>query len=131
MSSTYYVLCLSHDPATRTQSEFTNHGEAAQAIKDGIEGHARCDLLIERVSGAPVEYACPPRDDRKVGPHCHHRDVRWIDTEWLRLLGRAQQSTDPRLQEVLVQERFYCWPVDRVHRLRVALDIGDEARERP
>lgn len=130
MSSTYYALCLSHDPAT-TAREYGSPEEAAGAIKAGIEAHTGCDLLIERVSGGPVEYGCPPRDTRAAGPHCYHRDVRWVDTEWLRLLGRAHESADPRMQDAVRQGQFYCWTHDRLHRLRHSLGNATELEERP
>ena len=130
MSSNYYILCLSHDPAT-TAREYGSPEEAAGAIKAGIEGHPGCDLLIERVSGGPSEYGCPPRDTRPAGPHCYHRDVEWVDTEWLRLLGRAHESTDPRMQDAVKRGRFFCWTRDRLHRLRHSLGNAPELEERP
>jgi hypothetical protein len=129
VSSTYYVLCLSHDPAT-TAREYSSPEAAAGVIKAGIEGHTGCDMLIERVSGGPVEYGCPPHPTRAAGPRCYHRDVEWVDTEWLRLLGRAHESTDPRIQEAVKQGRFYCWTGDRLHRLRHHNGNAEELGER-
>jgi hypothetical protein len=128
MSSSYYVLCLSHDPAT-TARECSSPEAAADAIKAGIEAHRDCDLLIERVSGAPVEYGCPPSITRAAGQRCYHRDVAWVDTEWLRLLGRAHESTDPRIQEAVAQGRFHCWTRDRVHRLRHQIGTAEEEQQ--
>jgi len=130
VSSTYYVLCLSHDPAT-TAREYSTPEQAAAAIKAGIEGHPHCDLLIERVSGGPVEYGCPPHDTRSVGPRCYHRGVAWVGVEWLRLLGRAHESTDPRVLEAVQVGRFYCWTRDRLHRLRHALGNAEELEAQP
>lgn len=131
MSSTYYILCLSHDPATRTSYEFHTRERATDVAKAGIEGHAVCDLLIEEVSGGPIEIGCSPADTRSSGPRCYHRDVEWTDVEWLRLLSRAYNSTDPNVVDAARQGRFHCWPQDRLHRLRGSLGIDDEARERP
>lgn len=130
MSSSYYVLCLSHDPAI-TVRESASPESAAEAIKAGVEGHSDCDLLIERVSGGPVEYGCPPQGTRPAGPRCYHRDVEWVDTEWLRLLGRAHESTDACIQDAVKQGRFYCWTRDRLHRLRHEIGNGPELEEQP
>lgn len=126
MSSNYYILCLSHDPAT-TVRELSSPASAATAVKDGVEEHAGCDLLIERVSGGPVEFGCPPHNSRPAGPRCYHSDVEWVDTEWLRLLGRAHQCDDPRLVEAVEMGRFYCWTRERLHRLRHHLGNTEEA----
>ncbi|MFF2852699.1 hypothetical protein ACFVT5_41360 [Streptomyces sp. NPDC058001] len=122
MSSTYYVLCLSHDPAT-TAGEYRTPEKAADAIKAGIEGHPACDLLVEHVSGGPVEIGCPP--------HYYHRDVEWVDVEWLRLLARAYGSTDPGVLDAVRKGRFTCWSRDRLHRLRYPLGTDEELEERP
>ncbi|RAJ53807.1 hypothetical protein K388_05594 [Streptomyces sp. KhCrAH-43] len=50
MSSTYYVLCLSHDPAILS-TEHRTPGDAAETIKTGSDLHPGCDLVIEEVSG--------------------------------------------------------------------------------
>lgn len=129
MSSSYYLLCLSHDPAT-TVRDCGSQEEAERAVKAGIEEHPGCDLLIERVSGAPVEYGCPPHGTRQAGPHCFHRDVVWVDVEWLRLLGRAYEAADPGVQDAVRQGRFTCWTRDRLHRLRYPLGNAEALEER-
>lgn len=125
MSSSYYILCVSHDPATSV-CESSTPESAVQQIGDGIEGHYECDLMIERVSGGPVEIGCPPSAGRQAPPRCCHRDAKWIDVEWLRLLSRAYNSTDPRMLDAIKRGRFTCWTPDRLHRLRYAL--GEEQR---
>lgn len=120
MSSSYYILCLSHDPAI-TARDCSSPEAAQQAIEAGIEGHLGCDLLIERVSGAPVEYGCPPQ--LQSGKACFHSVVLWVDADWLRLLAHARKSTDPRTQEAARRVRASCWTPDRVHRLRQSLGI--------
>ena len=51
MSSSYAVLCLSHDPAViAADSEWNRPEQAEQAIRDGIASHEHCDLLIGRYS---------------------------------------------------------------------------------
>ena len=120
MSSTYYVLCMSHDPAT-VAAEASTPDSAMTQIRDGISGHGDCDLLIERVSGGPVEIGCPPATARGAGPQCSHRDTEWVDVEWLRLLGRAYTSTDHHLLDAIATGWFACWTQDRLHRLRQSL----------
>ncbi|MEU0098277.1 hypothetical protein [Streptomyces sp. NPDC006267] len=130
MSSTYYVLCVSHDPAILS-AEHRTGGDAAETIKSGSDLHPGCDLVIERVSGGPVEIGCPPASSRSAGPRCYHRDVEWVEVEWLRLLSRGYTSTDPKVAEAVRRGRFTCWPQERLHRLRGSLGIEDEVRERP
>jgi hypothetical protein len=129
MSSTYYVLCLPHDPAIVSTEHQTR--DAAETIRTGGALHPGCDLVIERVSGGPVEIGCPPAGSRGSGPRCYHRDVEWTDVEWLRLLLRAYNSADPKVADAVRRGRFACWPKERVHRLRESLGIEDEARGRP
>ena len=51
MSSTYYVLCLSHDPAiTVNDSGYSSPEAAEEAIRDRASGHEACDLMIGRYS---------------------------------------------------------------------------------
>ncbi|MGW9299571.1 hypothetical protein ACWHA3_01935 [Streptomyces cyaneofuscatus] len=121
---------MSHDPAILS-TEHTTPGDAAETIKTGSALHPGCDLVIEEVSGGPVEIGCPPADSRGAGPRCYHRDVRWVEVEWLRVLSLAYTSTDPKVVEAVRRGRFTCWPQERLHRLRGSLGIEDEARERP
>ncbi|MFE3678709.1 hypothetical protein [Streptomyces griseus] len=130
MSSNFYVLCVSHDPAILSTEHHTP-GDAADTVKAGSALHPGCDLVIEEVSGGPVEIGCPPASSRDAGPRCHHRDVEWVEVEWLRLLSRAYTSTDPKVADAVRQGRFTCWPQERLHRLRGSLGIEDEAREHP
>lgn len=130
MSSTFYVLCVSHDPAILS-TEHRTPGDAAEAIKTGRELHPGCDLVIEEVSGGPVEIGCPPADTRSSRPRCYHRDVEWTDVGWLRLLLRAYNSADPDVADAVRRGRFTCWPQERLHRLRGSLGIDEDVRERP
>lgn len=129
MSSSYLILCLSHDPAT-TAYESSSPEAAAEAIRAGIAGHPDCDLLIERVSGGPVEYGCPPppATTRPAGQVCHHKATEWVHIDWLRLLSRSQTSADPNVQEAVRQGRFPCWTRDRLHRLRYPLGVAGGPR---
>jgi hypothetical protein len=132
VSSTYYVLCLSHDPAIAASSEHGTPENAEAAIRDGIEGHADCDLMIARSSGAVVEIGCPSSTDKppKTG-RCYHRNTEWTDTEWARLLAAAYQSTDPAVQAAAKTGRFTCLPWERLRRLRLEVGFTALAEETP
>ncbi|MFI0156179.1 hypothetical protein [Streptomyces lydicus] len=124
MSSTYYILCLSHDPATVVSEHHSPESAEAQ-VGHGIQGHHDCDLMVERVSGGPVEIGCPPAKTGPTSP-CSHRDTAWMDVEWLRLLGCAYNSADPRLLDAVRRGRFTCWTSERLHRLRHSLGEGQQ-----
>lgn len=110
MSSTYRLICLSHDPClvlgTEWQSANDGHNASEGALmsregSDEIETHADCDAVIGRWSGGLIQVGYMP-----------YTDVRWIDAEWLRALA-------------LVAESVTAWPrgwsADRVRRLRGVL----------
>lgn len=125
MSSSFYVLCLSHDPAM-VAAECRSATDAEERIAAGIDEHPHCDLLISRVSGAPVEFGCPPVTGRDGQHHCmyHPHSAQWADAAWLRVLTIAYGKVDPDL--ILRRDgRLACWPPDRVHRLRDQLGITD------
>ena len=122
MSSTYYILCLSHDPAVLA-GEYGTPDLAVDAIKAGDHLHPGCDLMIERVSGGPVEIGCPPSETRDVGPRCYHRGTEWTDVDWLRLLAASYQTQDPAVQAAVSKLRQHCWPWERLRRLRDELGI--------
>lgn len=124
MSSTYQVLCLSHDPAS-TCSEHRTAEDALNAIRGGYEGHPHCDLLISRVSGAPVEFGCPPSVDLRAGQHAcwGHRDVEWVDADWLRVLTHVREDSDEAVRSLLNRPMLRCWSQERLLRLRYELGI--------
>ena len=122
MSSTYYILCLSHDPAT-TEGECYRFEEAEQRVAAGFETHPNCDLAISRHSGAVVEVACLTSKHRKVDLRCYHGAAIWADADWLRLLAAAHQSTDPAVQAAVTKAGHRCWPPERIQRLRLELDL--------
>lgn len=131
MSSTYHVLCLSHDPAlTATGASYNQAAEAEAAIRDDDLQHPHCDLLIARFSGGLVQLGCPPTGSQ---PRTHqhwcrpHKATEWVDVPWLRVLAAA------RIARVLPDEitrshRFSCWPDVRLQRLRheIGLDLPVE-----
>lgn len=129
MSSTYYILCLSHDPAITVNDPGYNRPEQAEeAIRNRPIEHEHCDLMIQRVSGAPVEYGCPRSADqpdhlRPKVLRCYHGGTAWVRSEWLLLLAAAYQSDDPAIREAIRQGRHSCLPWERLRRLRVELDV--------
>lgn len=119
MSSTYRVLCLSHDPAITTETDYRTPGDAEHAIATGIDGHTGCDLLIGRYSYPLIEAGCPPANH----PRCSHNRTQWDDSSLLRLLATAYASTDETVRKTTEDSHFQCWPRDRLWRLREELDI--------
>lgn len=126
MSSSYHVLCLSHDPAIVAVSECRGVEGAERLIAAGIEGHEYCDLVIMRVSGGPIEFGCPPVTDRVGQRSCgyHRHSTEWADVAWLRVLHIAYGTDPDRVQECGAILR--CWPSERVHRLRYHLGIVEQ-----
>lgn len=124
MSSTYYTLCLSHDPAIRIDREHRSAGEALDAIAAGIEEHPDCDLLVGRYSAALVEVACPPTRDQRNVPRClAHGGPVWASAELLRLLATACNTGDGAVRAATAVNAFRHWTPQRIHRLRTQLDI--------
>lgn len=130
MSSTYSVLCLSHDPAITVHDPGYNRPEQAEAaIRDGVNGHEHCDLMIGRYSYPLVELGCPASRDQPVKLRCTHGGTSWTDSEWLRLLAAAYQSTDPAMGEAIKAGYHGCLPWERLRRLRV--ELGITVKEEP
>lgn len=131
MSSTYRVLCLSHQPALCLDEPTYSRPEAAEtALRNGIEGHAHCDLVIGRYSAALVEIGCPSSRDqgiRQTG--CRHSSTEWTDWEWLWLLAAAYQSTDEDVRDAVRRGRHHCYPWKRLARL--SAEFGFAVKEQP
>lgn len=125
MSSTYRVLCLSHDPATiAADGDWNRAHMAEEAITAGIEGHEQCDLLIGRYSYPLVEVGCPASKDRRGKQPCIHGSTHWVDVVWLRLLAVAlREPTSTDLRHAADEAARNCWTPERVRRLGPELDV--------
>lgn len=120
VSSDYYVLCLSHDPALVIDRDYGNPDAALRAAADPakFDGHNTCDLLVGRYSAPLIEAACPG------GPHCTshgpHADT-WTDAGWLRLLHAAYTADS----DISAHRLPRCWTKQRVLRLGTELGITE------
>lgn len=113
MSSSYYVLCMSHEPATVVTDHHNNRREADAAISVGFETHPNCDFLIMRVSGAPVEFTCTGETEA-----CKHDNAEDVDADWLRILAYFNPTEDVEyLEKVRKSHRLKHWTPKRVERL--------------
>ncbi|MEU9640937.1 hypothetical protein [Streptomyces sp. NPDC048188] len=117
MSSTYRILCLSHDPAL-VEGEYASSTEAEAAVATGVEGHRRCDLLIGRYSYPLVEVGCPASKYQAADLLCCHGEAMWVDAEWLLLLAAAHQSSDEGVTAAVGRFGRHCWQWERLRRLR-------------
>lgn len=129
MSSTYRILCLSHDPATTTGDDYRTPEAAERDIAKGIDDHPNCDLMIGRYSYPLVELGCPPSRDQRVKLRCTHGNTEWTDKEWLHLLAAAYQSEDPAVRQAVKDGYHHCLPWDRLQRLRA--ELGITVKEQP
>jgi hypothetical protein len=123
VSSTYRVLCLSHDPAIiAADGDWRRPDAAEQAIANGIDGHDGCDLMIGRYSYPLVAVGCPPSaPNRHPGSSCCHSGTMWIDSDWVRLLAAVQQGPDGHASRIAGSGHFQCWTSSRLRRLRLEL----------
>lgn len=123
MSSSYRILCLSHDPALVIDGLAWDRRDGVlgvlrqESLSVFLPDHFRCDLLITRSSGGLVEIGCPPHDR-------HPRDAQWLDAWAARLvLAAFDAPQDPALRAAL--DRLPpCWSYRRLDRLRDELGVG-------
>lgn len=129
MSSTYRILCLSHDPAIIAVDDFQRPEAAEAAITAGVTDHTSCDLVIGRYSYPLIELGCPAAQGRpkRLRPGvvtCYHGSTEWIDRDWMWILAAAYQSPDPDMRAAIEKgHRQQCLPWERLRRLRAELDI--------
>lgn len=117
MSSTYRLLCLSHDPAlviAEPELGLWTDGEPQLTRPDA---HPDCDLMVGRFSYPLIAVGCVHELakllDGETGhelPHPLHREVRWLGSEWA-LVGAAAQRTS------LAATIDRCWTPTRLRRL--------------
>lgn len=126
MSSTYRILCLSHDPAVAAGSEWNTAAEAVERASDpgrfgDMAEHVSCDLLVGRYSYPLVEVGCPPREKSATG--CMHLHAQWVSVEWTRLLAASLDAEAGPLRAAVEEltQRCRCWSRQRVERLRSEL----------
>lgn len=124
MSSNYYVLCVSHDPAIVVDHDYGSPGEALAAAAEPakheqLREHLNCDLLVGRYSYPLVKAACPGGPRCTPGFHRHDADT-WTDAGWLRLLHAAYLHGD----DLTGMRIRACWTKQRV--LRLGRELGIE-----
>lgn len=147
MSSTYSVLCLSHDPAIIARDDISNVDEALAQADKGFEQHLKCDLVVAQYSGGIIRLACPgmsglpvlSETERRQRPHHSgwHRDTVWIEADFLRLAadflrlsaavahGTDKDNRSPAVDNALRHRMRGCWTVERLYKLREILDVAD------
>jgi hypothetical protein len=121
MSSIFYSLCLSHDPALPAGELYGGEGSNMRRVLADDQGeHKGCDMVIQRVSGAPVEFGCPGiRKDICGG----HSSIQWIDADVLRLLCHIRDDDRIGIKVLRTRPLFRCWTNERLHRLRYDLGV--------
>lgn len=136
MSSTYRILCLSHDPAITLEAEWQSGAggrETAEAIaanpgehKETVD-HVGCDLLIGRYSYPLVEVGCPGQPVHgKPRHHPWHPRAHWTDVTWLRLAAAAIGLYEPTVEIADALKGIAgCWSPERLRRLRNELRTGE------
>ena len=134
MSSTYKILCLSHDPAIVVvdvgwvEPEFAvaaANNRATNAVL--ADDHATCDLLIGEYSHPLVEVCCPSHLNAR-GERVHSAP-RWVDRNWLILLYRALTAQpDQMLSKATEAFVGRCWTWERLTRLAPHLGIETAPR---
>lgn len=127
MSSTYRILCMSHDPAIVVgESEWNTPAEAVERAGNpgqfpDMAEHQNCDLLVGRYSYPLVEVGCPPRENSATG--CMHLHPQWLGVEWVRLLAASLNAEAAPLCTAVEEltQRYRCWSRQRIERLRSEL----------
>jgi hypothetical protein len=128
LSSDYHVLCLSHDPAIQATHALSLEA-AEQAIREGVDGHEACDLMIGAYSYPLVDLGCPGKvlDQPRPGAHrCSslHTATKWADVAWIRILAVAQRQPEgTQLHTLTKATALGCFSPERLRRLREELQI--------
>jgi hypothetical protein len=127
MSSTYRILCLSHDPAVDIDPGHagfqTEAGALEMVARMRIEqdmDHGPCDLLVGAYSYPLWCVTCPGvpiGQTAKSG--CTHREHRAIEVRWLRLAAAVARLAPDEFPDLMIGQS--CWSSQRLHRLREAI----------
>lgn len=127
MSSTWRVLCLSHDPATWvTMDGHHRDAEALAAVAEMRDNdndeHHLCNLLVGAYSYPLWHVICPGTPRGVAETHgCRHAHPKGVDVEWLQLLAAADQHRGTEPIAAALGKLPSCWSPERVHRLRKEL----------
>lgn len=122
MSSTYYAICLSHDPALIPGTELSYSEANSLADRSLLHDHQNCDIAVGRWSGALVEVGCLGAQlPGPTGCKAHHGRAEWTDKKWLWLLAAAAPHITPGLLAPFTDQG--CWPLGRLTRLREELGL--------
>lgn len=116
VSSTYRLICLSHDPGLVLDRPEWSSTEAAVAATSHMEtwGHSiGCDVVVGRYSYPLIEVIC--RGGRARLTHSLHTDDLTIAAGWLRLLAHVREND--AAADALVGSAAACWPPARLDRL--------------
>jgi hypothetical protein len=131
MSSTYRILCLSHDPALVLVGEWPSLDEALSAVasrtlnaSSSNIGHRDCDLVVGAYSYPLVRLWCPPcqSDQPRWGHTSYHPNKPIaVNAFWLRLLWHVDQQQASATLAKTLAGRPGCWNPGRLTRLRCEL----------
>lgn len=127
MSSSYHILCVSHDPGVYA-AEDIREMNIADILQNGLKDHPFCDLLVLRRSGALVEVGCPGDfiQGRNSEAKCRHNGLEWERVEWLRLLYYTQlNSPTTEFEKLRDNYTMRCWNQNRIQRLRYELGMEE------
>lgn len=125
MSSSYQLLCLSHDPATYIMEiEDPSDLGLLNAISNDALHHS-CDTLITRTSGGLSEVGCPGIKSDQCGGHGSH--MKWVEADILRLLYHTHEYLREPFRDLLKTYTFRCWTEQRLIRLRYVLSVTEES----
>lgn len=122
MSSDYYLLCLSHDPAIVISGDDLGLA-VVTALRDrehpDLGRHRDCDIIAGRYSYPLIEVGCYGSQlPGWTACNLTHSILTWTDADWLRLLIASAGKVD---DAVLRPFATRCWPLDRIRRLQTEL----------
>ena len=98
VSSTWNLICLSHDPAIRLDGyDFADWHSVERATREheALASHQTCDIIAGRYSGGLVELGCfGAIKGNGLSPQCsgYHNGVIWYKADVLRLVHAVYQQ---------------------------------------